>query len=345
MKRHLSLLLLIALPLAATGCGTADDREPLSSGTFEKALAILQTQAHEGDPAARAQCMEALQVSHDPRALDTIEQGLHDQNWVVRFAAAMASGELKAARVRPVLNTMVTVDPDYSVRAGCIYALHRLGDNSHMTELAGMLTLVSSPPNPGDWQVRANTAMILGRLGETSAISLLQRYGAEDSDLRVRFEVTAALARLGDEAAQKVVASESVNKYAEDQFNAMSVCADLPESVGVSPLLLGMQDVPPKVPPELLSQAQYLTTCRQLIAARSLARMKYNSIRAAQLAIDNSSNADPHLRALAALALGDMLSSRQANAMDKLLVDPDESVRRAAASAVVNIYARAARPK
>jgi len=59
--------------------------------------------------------------------MDIIEQGLHDPEWVVRFAAAMAAGQRKAAEVRPVLNTLVTTDPNLSVRAGCVYALRRLG--------------------------------------------------------------------------------------------------------------------------------------------------------------------------------------------------------------------------
>jgi HEAT repeat protein len=95
----------------------------------------------------------------------------------------------------------------------------------------------------------------------------------------------------------------------------------------------------------LSRDAAYLTTARQLIAARSLAKMRYNSELAAKVAIDNMDNADPRLRSLAVLALGDMLSSRDAAALDRMLKDPSTDVQRAAAAAVVNIYARAARPK
>ena len=154
------------------------------------------------------------------------------------------------------------------------------------------------------------------------------------------------MARLGDEGARNVIVSESRNKFAEDQFNAMEVCADLPASLGSSPLLSGLEDVPATLPADVdRATVQSLTTQRQLVAARSLARMKYNSQRAAELAIQNRENADPRLRSLALLALGDMLSSRDAPTMDQWLEDPDESVRRAAAAAVVNIYARTNRPK
>jgi HEAT repeat protein len=245
----------------------------------------------------------------------------------------MAAGEQRQATVRPVLNTMVANDPNMSVRVGCIYALSRLADDSHVTELGRVMI----SPDP---VVRANTALVLSKLGPAS-ITLLDRF-RNDPDVRVRFAITSALARLGDESAMKVIVSECVNKFAEDQFNAMDVCGDLPQYIGSSPLLLGLSDAPTTLPAEAKDTA-YLTTTRQLIAARSLAKMKYNSERAAQLAIENLKNPDPRLRTLAALALGEMLTSWDAPSLDDTLRDPDENVRRAGAAAVVNIYARAAK--
>jgi HEAT repeat protein len=335
MKRHLSMLLMLALPVALNGCGNAKDGpEPLSSGTFDEALSILRVQARLGSAEARANCMEALQASRDPRVAEILDRGLHDDEWVVRFAAAMAAGERREGEVRPVVNTLVAHDPNRNVRVGCIYALWRLGDESHVSELGRTI-------GAAEWSVRANTALVLGKMGPASA-ALLERY-REDPDVRVRFAITAALARLGNAKAMNVIVSESVNKYAEDQFNAMEVCADLPLEIGSAPLLAGLGDG--KIPAGLARDAAYLTTCRQLIAARSLAKMRYNSELAAKVAIDHQDNPDPRLRSLAVLALGEMLPSRDAPALDRMLKDADESVRRAAAAAVVNIYARAARPK
>jgi HEAT repeat protein len=336
MKRPVAMMVMVAMGLGLSCCGApSKGPEPLSSTTQELAIATLQEQAHSGRPEARANCMEALQYTHDPRALEVIEQGLHDSEWVVRFAAAMAAGEQRAAAVRPVLNTMVANDPNLSVRAGCVFALARLGDDSHVTELGRII----ASDDPG---VRANTALVLSKLGPM-AIPLLERY-RNDVDVRVRFAITAALARLGDESAQRIIVSECVNKFAEDQLNAMEVCADLPAYVGSSPLLLGLTDAPPKLPAGVdEGQVRFLTTYRQLAAARSLAKMKYNNEQAAELAITNRANADPRLRAMAVIALGDMLTGWDAPQLEKMLHDEDEGVRRAAAAAVVNVYARAAR--
>lgn len=331
---YLSLAAL-ALGTVLPGCmqSSNDGPPPLSSPTFDRALALLQTQAHSPDPAVRSECIEALQVSRDPRAMDIIEQGLHDDDPGVRFSAAMAAGKRKASIVRPVLNTLVVHDPNGSVRAACIYALRQLGDDTHMSDLAATL-------DDPDSSTRANTALVLGMIGDPSAIQLLKTRKNEE-DIRVKFELTSALARLGDEPSQQVIVAWAIDKYAEDQWNAMTVCADLPPEVGTSPLLLGLEDAPPKLGADVdRNLVQDLTTRRQLVAARSLAKMHNGA--GSKVALDNLKSPVPNFRALAALALGEMLTSRQAPGLDPLLSDPDESVRRATAAAIINIYARAA---
>ncbi len=339
MKRPMPLLMMSVLPMVLGACGNLNEAPlPLSSPTYDRALVYLQTQSHSPDAAVRANCIEALQPSRDPRAVEMVEQGLHDNEWVVRFAAVMASAELKgvqAANVRPTINTMVTQDPSGSVRAGCVYALRQLGDTTHMNDLPRLL-------DSTDPATRANTAFVLGLMGDRTAITLLEHY-RDVPDIRVRFEVTSAMARLGDELSQQVIAGWAVNKFAEDQWTAMSVCGDLPPAVGRSPLLLGLENAPVKLPPDMSDTdkavVKRLTARRQLVAARSLAKMHDYS--GSKIAIAYAADEDPALRALAALALGDMLDSRQAPALDRMLSDPDDGVKRAAAAAVIAIYARA----
>ncbi len=334
MNRRMSMLLGMAAAMALAGCGSSQESPPpLSSPTFDRALAMLQAGSQSPDPVVRANCIEALQASRDPRALIAIEQGLHDDQAMVRFSAAMVAGKRKASALRPELNTMVTSDPSGPVRAACIYALRRLGDTTHMNDLAKML--VDSDPS-----TRANTAMVLGLMGDDSAIELLKNQ-QDEPDVRVKFEITAALARLGDKPSQQVIVAWALDKFAEDQWNAMAVCADLPTDVGESPLLLGLEDAPPKLPADVDRDLVLgLTTRRQLVAARSLAKMQIGS--GAKVALANVKNPVPNLRVLAVLALGEMLTSKQAPTLDGMLSDPDDSVKRAAAAAVVEIYARAA---
>jgi hypothetical protein len=151
--------------------------------------------------------------------------------------------------------------------------------------------------------------------------------------------MTSALARLGDEPAQQVVVGWAVNRFAEDQYAAMTVCADLPRSVAESPLLLGLDPVPAKLSadadPALVKE---LTTRRQLVAARSLAKLRNGS--GSKVAIDNLQNPVANLRALALLALGEMLTPAQVPGIEGSLQDPDDSVKRAAAAAIIEVFER-----
>jgi HEAT repeat protein len=330
MTLRLSALILSLLALAA--CGGKKEPEPLTLSSENRAVAYLVTQFHDKDPTVRANCIEALQLAHDPRAQEVIEQGLHDDQWLVRFAAAMAAGKRKEPTVRPTIATLVTTDPNGSVRAACVFALRRYGDSTYMSTLRDLL--VARDPS-----TRANTALVLGLIGDQTAIPLLQSRASE-SDIRVRFEITAALARLGDERAQKIIVSWAVNEVAEAQWSAMTVCADLPWDVARDPLLLGLQPPPP--PDSIRAgggdpvQVTALTVRRQLVAARSLAIL-HNGL-GAKVAVDNLQNSEPSLRALACLAVGEMLTPAQAAALEPLMKDPDEGVRRAAAAAIVKVF-------
>jgi HEAT repeat protein len=333
MKRAASVVALCALAL--TGCGKPQEAPPeaLSTPAYVRAVAILQTQARSTDPAVRANCIEALQAAtKDPRSMDVIEAGLHDEVWVVRFAAAMASGKRKSTAVRPVLETMAVADPSGSVRVAAIYALSRIGHTEHMQDLA---TALESP----DPSTRANTALVLGMMGNPSAIPLLQAR-KDDVDVRVRFELTSALARLGDPQAEQIIISWAINRTLEGQLNAMVVCADLPGSVASGPLRLGMEPGPQpgQGQPALSDTDKDELTRRQLVAARSLAKLHYSD--GAKVAIDGLKNPNPNLRALAVLALGEMLAPEQLESIVPMLNDPNDTVQRATAAAIIEVFAR-----
>jgi HEAT repeat protein len=301
----------------------------MESPAYVKAVAYLQTQSRSNDPIVRANCIEALQLSRDPRVIAIVEQGLRDEQWVVRFAAAMAAGKRKARVTLPTLETMAGNDPNGSVRVAAIYALKRMDRDTRMSDLA--VALDSQDPS-----TRANAAFVLGLLGDKTALPLLDAH-RNDRDIRVRTEVTAALARLGDPAAQQVVVGWAVNRFAEDQYAAMTVCGDLPQNVAESPLLLGLDPVPPKLSADAdPAMVKDLTTRRQLVAARSLAKLRNGS--GSKVAIDNLQNPNPNLRGLALLALGEMLTPAQVPGIEPYLDDPDESVRRAAAAAIIHVF-------
>ncbi|HVX84339.1 MAG TPA: HEAT repeat domain-containing protein [Phycisphaerae bacterium] len=308
--------------------GTSPPPGPAERAVLEKAIGVLQEQFTSNDPAARANCVEAIQPLNDPRSTAMIEAALHDPEWVVRFAGAMAAGRRKLQELQPELEQM-TQDANGSVRVGAVFALRRLGEPA-----ARHQQVVDAALSDRDPATRANAALVLGLLGDRSAIGLLQSRALE-TDQRVRLEITAALARLGDADAQRVIVAQAMSKYGEDEWMAMDVCGDLPEQASAKPLLMGLEDAPAGTP----AQDVPLTVIRQLVAARSLARQ--GSIQGADIAVRHLADPEPELRGLAALALGEILSPIGARQrLAPLLDDPDPSVRRSAAAAVVKVFAR-----
>jgi HEAT repeat protein len=312
------------------GCAQAK----LERTGLEKAITYLQMQARSTDQAVRANCIEALQMSKDRRAEEVIEQGLHDKEWVVRFSACMAIGKRQTASYKPVLERLAKDDPDDSVKVAAVYALRRIGSTANMDLLASTLR----SPNP---VVRANTALVLGLMGDATAIPLLKSIRSEPEPA-VKFEIAAALARLGDQAGQRVVIAQALSSYAEDQWVAMQVCADLPPAVGAKPLLMGLH-----YPVSMPTDVQEYIVRRQLVAARSLGRMR--SAEGADIAAGHLKDSQPGLRALAALALGDILVPRDDEVVVKLMTelermigDANPLVARSAAAALVNIWSRKA---
>ncbi len=322
--------LFLAFILSLSACGTPSNvaSDPMGTPVYIKAVGLLQAHFRSTDPAIRCNCVEALQPAKDPRAKDVIEEGLHDDAWVVRFASAMAAGKRREHDLLPTLESLAVSDPSGSVQAASIYALHRMDRNSDMNILASLI-------RSNDTSTRANTAMILGMMGDPGTIPLLRSLGSDPDD-RAHFEITAALARLGDESAQKALFAESISKFGEDQWHVMEVCADLPRDVALGPLMAGLQGIPDNV--HVDAHTQGLTTARQLKAAASLAKLHNGE--GADVSIKNLNNKEPGMRALALLALGEMLTPEQLKGIAGYLTDPDDGVKIAAAAAIINVFSR-----
>jgi HEAT repeat protein len=233
--------------------------------------------------------------------------------------------------LKPALERMVREDGNGGVRVAAVYALRKMAEPGH--EEVVRAALADKDPS-----VRASAAMVIGLRGDSSAMGLLQGRSAERDD-RVRMETTVALARLGDAKAQEVITALAISKYHEDQMLAMEVCGDLTDGVSLRALAVGVQEPPREVAEKMSAEERELLLEKQLVAARSLARR--GSMVGAELARSHLWDGDAEVRALAALALGEILSPRGAlQRLGPLLEDKDAAVRRAAAAAVVRAYAR-----
>ena len=273
---------------------------------------LLARMAKSPHPSLRAAAIESTQGLKTGAADQIVARGLKDGNSMVRFSAAIVAGKRRLATVRTQLDHLLT-DPDISVRVGAIYALARLGHDSHMSELAQ--TLQSKSPT-----VRANTAFVLGRLGDPSAIVLLKTR-ADDANSAVRMAITSALARLGDRRAINSLIAMSLSKYAQFHLAAMSTCRSLQNPLAANVLLNGLHD--PLI-------------AAQLIAARGLGQR--NSTLGEKIALTCAADKNPQLRVLAALALGSIPVAYNAHVLKKLFKDPDPKVEIAAAAGLIELH-------
>jgi HEAT repeat protein len=303
----------------------------LGTDVLDRAVGELQKQFQTGDEVTRANCVEAMQSLWDPRTTTMVTQALGDEKWVVRYAGAMAAGRRKLEELKPALERLAATDEHGGVRVAAVYALRRMGERGHVE-------VVQAALGDKDPAVRASAAMAIGMLGDSASISLLQGRASETDD-RVRMETTVALARLGDREAQEVIVALAVSKYQEDQLLAMEVSGELTDGVSLGILKAGIADPPAEVERQLPAEARGLILRKQLVAARALG--KRGSMVGAEVARAHLWNGETEVRELAALALGEILSTRGAvQRLGPVLDDPDAGVRRAAAAGIVRAFAK-----
>lgn len=175
----------------------------------------LRQAAEDADPEVRTKALEALADTEGAAAGALMLQGLQDQRRPVRFAAAMAAGEVRYQPAKPILLAMAK-DPQTPPKLLCavIYALHRMGETTHTTKLGELLY----------WQdkwVRATAAMVMGKLDEPAAKEPLDALRRGERDPVVELQVVEALAALGDQRAAALLRAFTKSQFLEDRIIAV----------------------------------------------------------------------------------------------------------------------------
>lgn len=180
--------------------GTAGQR---LAGAEDRAIREVLDAARSSDAQLRAQAMEAIQP-RPKRALPLAQIALEDDNPAVRFAALITVGNLE---LEPLADRALRMrrDDDASVRAAAMYAADACGKTVNMNELPALL-------GSDDPTVRGNAAMVLGLMGDRSAVPMIreiaQRPMRRASPIRetlVRLQFAETLTMLGEEDEIEVV--------------------------------------------------------------------------------------------------------------------------------------------
>jgi HEAT repeat protein len=222
---------------------------------------------------------------------------------------------LKIKEAYSHLRDLANDDPNLSVQVAARFALHKLGDTTLTKDLEKFAL-------NGDPRVRRNVALVLGMLGEKSALNTILPVLKNDPDPLVRQQAFEAMWRLGDDEALKPLVALTASAYADDKIIGLLALAAPQRRIvreHVRGLLAG-DDVHTEV---------------TLVAARAMGML--GSDEGFKIALDATRSSDPNQRFLAAIALGSIGRPDAQDPLRTLLSDPQPNVQLAAASAVLEL--------
>jgi len=308
-------------PVSAPAVAAAPTlNDPPEAAVANEARQILVQASSNAWAALRAHALEAS-IGHPSLLSEMAPKALVDDNRGVRFVACMSIAEMRDARFNPLVAPLLS-DPSASVRAAAMLALARGGQRVNFTPLADMLA-------DNDPEIRANAYLVLGELGNESAIPLIRESLGRGmklvNPLRVRLVDLAAaeaLVKLGD---QKEVEPIRAALFAPPEQGELTIVAcdsvrRLKDEVA-RPMLerivsaRGSAERSPEI---------RLAACRALHALGSPA---------APLAVakEYANHPDARIRAQSTMLLGEIGSPEARALLSGLLRDTDPTVQVAAA--------------
>lgn len=169
-----------------------DEPIGVAASLEREAAQIIQGALVDVDAVARVNAIEVVATTGRIDLMPGVQRLLQDQIVPVRYAAALAVGDLQYTPAQRFIFPLLK-DRDLNVIIAASYAMGRLGATQYLEVIRKAIE------NP-DQEVRANSAFLLGKIGDRGALRIL-KWAQEDknSSDKVRFQVLEARARLGDE--------------------------------------------------------------------------------------------------------------------------------------------------
>jgi HEAT repeat protein len=324
-----AILSLAMLPMF--GCepaGRPFAPSPSTSAALAPAGGDLSAQARQivvdgladTDPQIRANAVEVVASTRATGLMPQVQQLLADPVVPVRFAAAVAIGDLAYAPARDQVGPLLN-DPNPNVQIAAFYAISRLGQPELYQEICKAVA-------GNDQTVRANAALLLGKSGHKEGIRFLYwTLQRDDSSDMVVLQAAEAIAMLGDQRIYRKLWTSLISKYADDRVIGIRAMGALGTDEAKSAIITMLDDPVPEV---------------RLAAAEQLGKLGDFGGEAEVLAIfeknlmaDMDAQGQQRTKILAALAIGEISADRPAKYLPQLLQDPSKVVRLAAAKAVL----------
>lgn len=298
----------------------------LDLGATQNATDLLLQASLSPSWELRARAVEGL--SKSPAVLGSVAERLvGDAHPAVRFATALVIGNERLCTVAPMTRPLL-VDRVAAVRAAALFALARCDESVDLTPLATMLMA-------SEERDASTAADLLGRLGNPSALPLLQRAArtgnrqfTPERESIYLLQVAAAMVELGDETQLDPLRAALFQPEAKAELIGLA-CQLVVQvgdrgSLGYLHRVMGAEG----------AQARPLEL--RLVAAWGFLSLGGQNVEGVEyLGLMAAKEPDPRLRAQAAVTLGLLGTPTARDAVSQLLADKDPNVQVAAAAAIL----------
>ena len=340
--RHSCLgLVFLMMPALVGGCWWYPTSIRMSrTKAWTSAWDALQRASQDQSATVRWMAIEALAQTVGSQGGEVYVRGLSDAAPSVRASAAMAVGDIGYTGAKTTLKAMAEArgrrfwESDRRTYCAVIYSLHRLGDNTHVQDLGKLLWDKES-------EVRATAALVMGKMGEPSAVGPLKMLLNDEEDPMVQIQAVESLALLGDERARSMLEAYTKTRFIDEQILAIQAMA---RAKGPRAIYVIRRQMADKHPPRA-----------RVVAAGALGRLGEFSLSGYNLCIDSVrkpesvlkwsfgrtlQDVEEHaksLRQLAATALGWVGRDGAVDYLYPLLQNEDGRIRVAAAMSILRL--------
>ena len=293
-----------------------------SGRLLSQAEQIIVNGLADGDPQIRTIAIEVVADTQRSRLMPKVERLLIDEYVPVRFAAAVAVGDTQYSLSKEKVRSLLQV-PDYNTKIAAAYALYKLGERDNIKVIRGATTIL-------DQTIRANAAALLGRSGDKSQLDVLYKMMRDkDSDDKVRYQAAESIAMLGDERIFRRLWAILISVYADDRVLAVRAMGALGTRQAKDVLITKLDDDVLEV---RLAAAEQLGILGETIGEPEVLDVFRNNLTKQMTAEDAE-----RVNVRAALAIGQIRTSRLVDFLPQLLADKSKFVRIAAAKAVLGL--------
>ncbi|MSR34203.1 MAG: apolipoprotein N-acyltransferase [Phycisphaerales bacterium] len=297
-----------------------------SSDWVRNARLVLDEASRNPDKFLRAHSIESMQ--YDMTVFEpAVRRGLADREASVRFVSAMCVAKVRMTGAGPLLQPLI-MDPNDSVRAAAILALTRCGIAANPSILAPMILSQSA-------ELRGNTAMVLGELGNKSALILLKEAThypmsrANPAAIRiVNLQIAEAMVQLGD--LTEIEPIHAALFFRSDQSECIELACEISSRLhdqGALPMLQRLIEADGgDIRPIELRLFAAIAVCRIMSPAPA---------GLADLGVTASRDPNSRVRTLGAKLLGVVGGAETESVISKLLRDREPEVQVAAAGSIL----------